>query len=302
MRHIVMGSGHRSMTLRKLLAEGFILDGAMGTQLIERGLKVGETSAAWNLERPDDVFAVHEAYRLAGAQAITTNTFAANRPMLARHGLESKFAEINRAAVSIAKRTGLPVFGDIGPSGDFLEPMGDLTVDELDRIVSEQSEILANAGVDGFLLETFSDPAEVRVTVETLRKHGLPVLATFTYERSGAGFHTMMGTTLAEAVAATQDADAVGANCGTSLSLVDYLMLADELLAAANGKPVLLQPNAGTPEQTENGHYYGVTPNDFAAFATAARVKGVSILGGCCGTTPAHIQAINSNQQRFVSD
>ncbi|HEY0866783.1 MAG TPA: homocysteine S-methyltransferase family protein [Fimbriimonas sp.] len=278
--------------MRELLKTGFVLDGAMGTQLIERGLTQGQSSALWSVDRPDDILAVHRAYADAGAQAITANTFSANRFMLAAYSMEGRLAEINRAAVDLARRTGLPVLGDIGPSGEFLEPMGDLEPEDLLAAVQEQATALADAGVDGFLVETYSDPGEMFLTLEALKEFGLPIIATFTYERH-SWFATMMGTSPAKAVAACAEADAVGANCGSSLSLEDYLVLADELLAATD-KPILLQPNAGTPKETGAGVSYDVTPEAFAEFGVLARAKGVGILGGCCGTSPAHIAALSA--------
>ena len=216
--------------------------------------------------------------------------------MLTRHGLEKRVEELNRTAVRLAKRAAdgrCLVLGDVGPCGDFLEPVGDLTDGTLAGAVRRQALYLAEEGVDGFIAETMSDPGEMHVTVSTLKQIGLPVLASYTFEKTGSSIQTMMGASPREAtlVAAHAGADAVGANCGTSLDLDDYLKIAEEIVAAAHGLPVFLQPNAGTPVMTDHGNFYSVTPDEFGRWAQCAVQMGVKIIGGCCGTTPAHIAA-----------
>lgn len=269
------------------------LDGAMGTQLIARGLKDGEPTVLWNVTRAEDVCAVHAAYVAAGAEAVTTNTFAGNLPTLERYGLADRFEELNRAAYRLAREAAGArwVLGDIGPSGDFLEPMGDLTEEGLAEFVGRQAEALE--GVDAYLVETMSDPGEVAATVRCLVKYGKPVFATFTYEPGARGLQTMMGTTPAAAVRAAVDAGAsvVGANCGSSLDLETYLELGRALLGAAGSTPVMLQPNAGAPIPDGDGFRYAVGPDEYGAWAKRARELGIAIVGGCCGTSPAHIGA-----------
>ena len=276
--------------------EVLILDGAMGTQLILRGLKMGEASIAWNVDRPQDVLAVQKSYADAGSNCLTTNTFSGSPIMMQRSGLSSRFEELNRAAVAIAKEASAGrchVLGDIGPCGDFLEPLGELEESKLAESVKKQARILVEAGVDGFIVETMSDPDEIRVSIEALVEFGLPIVASFTYERSASGMQTMMGTKPNQAVAAAigAGARAVGANCGTSLSLHDYLVLVGEILRACGGAPVMLQPNAGSPKSVGENFIYDVTPAHFATWAQAAVGMGVQLIGGCCGTTPAHIRA-----------
>jgi len=231
-------------------------DGAMGTQLIQRGMTTSECSMAWNATRPADVKAVHRAYRDAGCRLITTNSFGGSRSMLGRHGLADKVAEWNRLAAAIAADAAGPdgwVLGDVGPFGDFLEPLGDTTAAELEAIFREQITALVDGGADAILVETMSDPAELQAGVRAaLAVTHLPVVATFTYQKGPAGFRTMMGTTVADAMAAAYDAGAsiAGANCGTDLSLADYLELGREIAAAAAGRPTILQPNAGPPPVT----------------------------------------------------
>jgi len=275
-----------------------VCDGAMGTQLIQRGMTTGECGMRWNAGRPDDILAVHRAYRDAGCRLIITNSFGGTRAMLGRHGLGDMTAEWNRKAAEIAAEAAGPdgwVLGDVGPFGDFLEPMGDTTVEELEGIFREQIEALVAGGADAILVETMSDPGELAAGVRAAREvTTLPVIATYAFQKSAGEFRTMMGTPVADAMAAAYDAGAAmaGANCGTDLSLDDYLELACRITAVANGRPTILQPNAGAPRMVDGRACYSATPEDMAATARELREIGIDIVGGCCGTTPAHLAAI----------
>jgi 5-methyltetrahydrofolate--homocysteine methyltransferase len=270
----------------------------MGTQLMLRGLAPGECGMRWNEERAADVGAVHSAYVRAGCRLITTNSFGGTRAMLDRHGLGDRVLDWNRKAAALARAAAGPdgwVFGDVGPFGDFLEPLGDMTEDGLLAIFGEQIDALAEGGADAVLVETMSDPAEAAVGVRAAKSASkLPVVVTYAFQKSADGFRTMMGTPANEAIAAAlgAGADIVGANCGTDLSLDDYLALAKDLKAAAGTAPVILQPNAGAPKNTPEGVAYDATPEEMAAVALRLRDAGVSIIGGCCGTTPAHLAAM----------
>ena len=275
-----------------------VCDGAMGTQLMLRGLTPWECGMRWNEERAGDVEAVHSAYRQAGCRLITTNTFGGTRSMLDRHGLGDQVSNWNRKAAALARAAAGSdgfVFGDVGPFGDFLEPMGDTTADQLLGIFSEQIAALVEGGADAILVETMSDPGEAAVGVRAAKSvSGLPVVVTYAFQKSADGFRTMMGTSAREAIAAAFEAgaDIAGANCGTDLSLDDYVALAAELKAAAGTAPVILQPNAGAPKITPDGIAYDATPDEMANAALRLRGAGVSIIGGCCGTTPNHLAAM----------
>ena len=270
----------------------------MGTQLMARGLNPGECGMRWNAERSSDVEAVHAAYAAAGCRLITTNSFGGTRSMLARHGAEGHVAEWNKLAASLARKAAGDsgwVFGDVGPFGDFLEPLGETTEEELSEIFREQIEALVSGGADAILVETMSDPAEAAVGVRAAKSvSGLPVAVTYAFQKSGDLFRTMMGTSAAEAVARAKEAgaDIVGANCGTDLSLDDYIHLADALVAAAGDAPVILQPNAGAPKSGPDGVYYDATPDEMGATAIRLREAGVRIVGGCCGTSPSLLAAM----------
>ncbi len=275
-----------------------VCDGAMGTQLMLRGLTPGECGMRWNEERAGDVESVHSAYRKAGCRLITTNTFGGTRSMLDRHGLGGQVGSWNRKAAALARAAAGPegwVLGDVGPFGDFLEPMGDTTEDQLLGIFSEQIAALVEGGADAILVETMSDPGEAAIGVRAAKSvSGLPVVVTFAFQKSADGFRTMMGTSARDAVAAALEAgaDIAGANCGTDLSLDDYVALAAELKSAAGTAPVILQPNAGAPKTTPEGVTYDATPDEMAAAALRLQGAGVSIIGGCCGTTPGHLEAM----------
>ncbi|MEI6279510.1 MAG: homocysteine S-methyltransferase family protein [Verrucomicrobiae bacterium] len=275
-----------------------VCDGAMGTQLMMRGLTPGECGMRWNDERAGDVQAVHAAYVAAGCRLITSNSFGGTRTMLDRHGLGGRVVNWNRKAAALARAAAGPegwVFGDVGPFGDFLEPMGETTEDELQGIFCEQIAALVEGGADAILVETMSDPTEAAVGVRAAKSLcGLPVAVTFAFQKSGGEFRTMMGTSVRDAVPAVLEAgaDIVGANCGTDLNLDDYVALAREIQSAAGAVPTILQPNAGAPRSTPDGVCYDATPEEMAAAALRLRAAGISIIGGCCGTTPAHLEAM----------
>lgn len=276
-----------------------VCDGAMGTQLMLRGLAPGACGMAWNTEHPERVFDVHQAYRAAGCRLVTSNSFSGCRASLERHGLADRLAELNRAAALLAGQAAGEdgwVLGDVGPFGGFLEPMGDTTPEQLEEIFAEQIGVLVGGGVDAILVETMSDPAEAVVGVRAAKRVAsrMPVIATFAFQKSAGAFRTMMGTTVADAMAAVREAgaDIVGANCGTDLTLDDYAALGAEIVAVAGGLPVIVQPNAGAPHMVDGSLVYNASPSDMAGLAQRLRAAGVRVIGGCCGTTPAHLAAM----------
>ncbi len=276
-------------------------DGAMGTQLFARGLAAGQCGMLWNVNRPDAVAEIQQAYRNAGCHLLTTNSFGGTCFALEMHHLTDRVAELNRAAAEVARLAAGPtgwVLGDVGPFGGFLEPVGETTDEELREAFQAQISALAAGGVDAILLETMSDPAEVRVGMEAVRicSANLPIIATYAFQKTGVDeFRTMMGVTAAEAVrrSLADGADIVGANCGTALSLEDYVKLAEQLVAAAGSSPVIVQPNAGSPKMENGRIHYDATPAEMAANATRLLAAGVRIVGGCCGTTPSHLASVS---------
>ena len=276
-----------------------LADGAMGTQLMACGLPGNACGELWNVERPDLVESVHRDYRNAGCDLIITNTFGGNSPALERHGLSERAEELNRAAAAIARGVAdgqALVLGDIGPFGGFLEPYGDMTAEALTEIFARQAAALHEGGADAAIVETMADPQELTIALRAaLQVADWAVITTYAFDKSGDGtFRTMMGTSVADAIGAAIDAgaDMVGANCGTSLDLDDYVLLAEQIVAVAGTTPVLIEPNAGAPQTTEKGVIYPATPQAMAELVPRLLRTGVRALGGCCGTTPGHLRAM----------
>lgn len=284
--------------LSALKKRPLVCDGAMGTQLMAAGLKSGACGEKWNAYRSDVVEAIHRAYRQAGCDLITTNTFGGTTAALARHGAEDQMRELNLAGARAARKgagEGAWILGDIGPFGGFLEPVGDTSAAELEKIFRAQAEALYDAAVDAYIIETMSDPEEMAIAIKAAKHiRPLPVIATYAFNAAGDDFRTMMGASVADALNRAKDegADVIGANCGTSLNLEDYLRLAEKLVKAAGGTPVIIQPNAGSPVQSAGGVQYPATPEDMGQLAPKLVSAGARIIGGCCGTTPNHLAAM----------
>jgi len=288
----------------------FLLDGAMGTELIARGIEAGKCNDYLNIESPDIIFDIHRAYIEAGSDAVLTNTFGANRYALARRGFGDKVSRINTAAAQIARRAAGEqkyVLGDIGPSGDFLQPLGSLKPDELKDAFAEQAKALLAGGVDGFIIETMTALDELTIAIEAAKlvAGDLPVFASMAFDKASGDYRTMMGVDVESAVAkiVSLGVNTVGFNCGT-VSLDEYVELAGKYVSAAktlektqvtgHGARVTIfaEPNAGKPELVEGRAVYNVSPEDFAAAAEKIHLAGINTIGGCCGTTPAHIEAV----------
>ncbi len=288
-----MTRDERTALLRERLQRGLLIcDGAIGTMLSAAGHSAGESLDAYNVTRPDAVRAVHRAYRDAGATLITTNTFQANSISLARHNLAARAAEFNRAGAQLVREVvgdDLFVAGDIGPTGALLEPYGDLTEAEARASFDGQARALAEGGVDMFIIETFTALEEARLAVAAAAATGLPVAASLSFDPNG---RTVFGVTPTQAAEGLAEAGAtvVGANCGT-ISPAEMVAIIAQF-RQATGLPLIAQPNAGRPQRTDSGTVFPETPEDFAASAPAFRELGVTLLGGCCGTTPQHIAAI----------
>jgi 5-methyltetrahydrofolate--homocysteine methyltransferase len=286
-------------TIERLTCAGpVVTDGAWGTQLQQRGLPVGACPDAWNLTQPQDVLEVARAYVEAGSRVILTNTFGANRFVLARHGLAEKTADINRAGVDISRRAAADralVFASVGPSGVMLM-MGRVSEDELKTAFAEQTQAIAQAGADGIVIETMSDPAEASLAVAAARETGLPVVACMTFDSGAKKDRTMMGATPEQAAVqlAAAGADVLGANCGHGIAgMVEVC----RRLRAAVDRPIWIKANAGLPESVDGETVYRQTPAEFAAYVPQLLEAGASFIGGCCGTTPDFIRAVVKRMQ-----
>ena len=212
----------RTSLKERIKQEPLILDGAMGTELIARNIQVGTCNEYLNIDSADIISDIHKAYLLAGSDAVITNTFGANKYALSRHGCAEQAARINKAGAQIARQaTGEEkyVLGDIGPSGDFLEPLGALNPDELRDAFAAQAEALLAGDVDGFIIETMTALDEAVIAIEAAKSIAgdLPVLVSMSFDKAGDSFKTMMGVGVEAAVSriVPLNADAIGFNCGT---------------------------------------------------------------------------------------
>jgi methionine synthase I (cobalamin-dependent) len=281
-------------TLEKLIASGpVVTDGAWGTQLQSRGLPVGACPDGWNLSHPQAVEAVARAYVEAGSRIILTNTFGANRFILARHDLADRVAEINAAGIEISRRAAgdrAMVFASLGPSGVMLM-MGEVSEDDLRTGFSDQARAMAAAGADAIVVETMSDPAEACLAVAAAKATGLPVVACMTFDSGAKLDRTMMGTTPEQAAEQllAAGADVIGANCGQGVA--GYVEICRRL-HAASGRPVWVKANAGLPEMRGGQTHYVQTAEQFAAFVPQLVAAGAGFVGGCCGTSPEFIRAV----------
>jgi homocysteine S-methyltransferase len=269
-----------------------VCDGAMGTWLYAKGVFINRCFDGLNLTQPALVSDVHEEYVKAGADVIETNTFGANRIKLASFGLGDKVRAINAEGVKIARgasRGRAYVAGAIGPLGIRIEPWGRVGIDEAQEYFREQAEALAEAGVDLFIVETFRDLNEIRAAVAAVRRAcALPVVAQMTTEEDGSSLDGTPPEEFAPALEAT-GADVIGLNCSVGPA---PLLESIERMASVTRARLSVQPNAGKPRDIEGRTIYLSSPEYMASYARRFVQKGVRLVGGCCGTTPAHTRQI----------
>lgn len=277
-----------------------LADGAVGTELIARGLPPGTPPAAWNLARPDQVRAVAASYFEAGCEIILTNTFGAGRFQLERHGLDGQTAEINRTAARIVREVcggSALVSGCVGPSGKFLITE-EVSEEELYRAFREQADAQKEGGAEILTVMTMSCAVEMAAAVRAAVDAGFEVIASMTYEKKNGEYRTMMGVSPETAVRAAEDAgaSAVGANCGGG---VDQYVELVPVLRALTALPVYIKGNAGLPELENGRAVYRMDPAAFASFVPALLEGGADIVGGCCGTGSAHLAAVKPLLDRW---
>ena len=286
-----------STTLRHLIADGraHVADGAMGTMLYGRGVFVNVCYDELNVEQPDMVREVHEEYVHAGAEILETNTFGANPVKLSGFGLDRRTEAINRAGAELAREAAAgraSVAGAVGPLGIRIEPWGATSFEEAVDFFRRQVRGLLEGGVDGFCLETFSDLSELEAAFRAVRSlTDLPVLAQVTIGENGA---TPGGTTMeaAGAAMAAWGVEVAGINCSVGPAI---MLDAVERLAASSGLPASAQPNAGLPRVVENRQIYMASPEYMGQYARRLIAAGARFVGGCCGTTPAHVRKIRDH-------
>ena len=293
--------------LLEVIQENVLLgDGAMGTQLHEAGLGPGECGELWNIEQPGKILAIQRRYVEAGSDCIITNTFGGNPVLLRKRNLEEKCHEIHRAAAEIARRAvgedGY-VLGDLGPFGDFLQPLGKYSEEEIAEAFAAQAMGLLEGGADAIIIETMGAIEEVTAAIRGARKAGAKiVIASMTYTSAGDNFHTMTGATPEEAGGVLDDlgADIIGVNCGTGLDIQDQIRIVQQYTSVTK-RPIIAQPNAGSPEMVEGRVIYRETPEKMASHVAELAGVGARIIGGCCGTTPDHIRLFRAEVDRFNS-
>ncbi|MFM8922152.1 MAG: homocysteine S-methyltransferase family protein [Candidatus Nanopelagicaceae bacterium] len=276
-----------------------ISDGAMGTMLQGKGLTDGGAPELWNVENPGAIEEVLEEYAAAGANLITTNTFGGTRGRLQMHGLEDRLFELNKAGAQIARKVadrhpGCYVMGDVGPSGELMEPMGTMTLDDAKALFSDQIKALVAGGVDAILIETMSDLQEVEAAVKAAKEvaPNLPIIVTFSFDTN---LRTMMGVKPAVAVKtlAAEGVRIIGANCGRGVD--EMRVIAKELTEArVDGVYIITQSNAGLPKLVGGDFIYDGTPEEMAKYAQEMKALGVNVIGSCCGSTPAHTAAMKA--------
>ena len=279
--------------LKELLKRDYvILDGAMGTNLFMKGLTSGECPESWNIDNPKKIFEIHESFVDAGSDIIVTNTFGGNQFRLKLHQLESKVKELNYSGAQIARKSaGKKVFiaGSIGPSGEILEPLGNLKYELAVKAFGEQSLALAEGGVDMLWLETFSDIKELQAALEGSMQTGLPIVATMSFDTAGK---TMMGVSPNEFVSFMEkqhNVFAYGANCGLGF---DELLQTVGEMQNAGGKNIVAKSNLGIPVFHNGLIKYNTTEKSLLDYAVKARNMGALFIGGCCGTEAKHIKKV----------
>lgn len=286
-------------TLLERLAAGEILvsDGAMGTFLHAKGLAAGENPESWCVSHPDAVKEIAAAYLDAGSDLVETNSFGGTHFKLRPYGLADKVTEFNRAAAALAKAAAGPerlVAASVGPTGHIVEEEGgDTTPQQLYDAFKEQVLALAAGGADAICVETMSSLTEAVQAIRAAKENTrLPVICTFTFEHGAKGFRTMMGVRPDRAVreAAAAGADVVGANCGNGIA--NMIEITRQIRAAAPEVPILIHANAGAPVLEDGKTVFKETPEYMGSRVAELIAAGANIVGGCCGTTPAHIAAM----------
>jgi methionine synthase I (cobalamin-dependent) len=270
----------------------YLFDGAMGTMLYSKGVFINKCYDELNLRNPEIVLEVHKQYVRAGAEIVETNTYGANRVKLRGFGIEDELRDINMRAVELARKAAgdsVYVAGAIGPLGIRIEPYGPTATEEAREFFRQQAAALREAGVDLFILETFSNIVEIEQAIAAIREiSNIPVIAQMTI---GTDVRTVYGDAprdIAQRLDAA-GADVIGLNCSVG---PDVLLDAVEEMSSVSAKKISAQPNAGLPRDVNGRQMYMASPDYMAKYAKRLIHKGVKFLGGCCGTTPEHIKVM----------
>jgi 5-methyltetrahydrofolate--homocysteine methyltransferase len=271
-----------------------VLDGATGTELMARGLTMGESPERWNLEHPDRVQEVHRGYYDAGSDIVLTNTFGGSRLKLQPYGLEGQVAEVNKRGADCARKVcpeGAFVGGDMGPTGKFLKPVGPHEPEEFQDAFEEQALALQEGGADLIVIETMYDLNEALLALAAAKKTGLPVVVSLTFSKKKRGYFTLMGDKPADAFEKLREegAFAAGSNCTLVSSEMAGLLEETKELPPF---PLYTKPNAGQPRMEEDKAVYDADPDSFLEDLKKMVPLGARMIGGCCGTSPLFISRL----------
>jgi len=281
--------------LERLSRGPMVSSGAVGTMLQSKGLPPVTTFEEYNLSHPEAVAEIHSAYCEAGAEMIGTNTFGANPLKLKKAGLADKAYRLNYEGARIARKAApkdIFVFAAIGPSGEFLAPLGEIAPEEMYEVYKSQIRALVEGGVDILSLRTFTDLEELKIALRAAKENAkLPVIASMTFDLGQKGFRTMMGVDVKASVEGMVEAGAevIGSNCGRGME--EMVPLMKEMRNYYQGN-LTAQPNAGLPQLIEGKARYTQSPEEFASWVPSLLEAGVNLIGGCCGTTPAHTRKV----------
>ena len=273
-----------------------LLDGAMGTQLAAHNLEMGGRN---NLTNPDKVLEIHKAYSQLGCRLLTTNTLTMNRIYIETHNVNLDVRQVNHAGAKLAKQAAGDkqyVLGDISSTGQLLKPYGTYSESDFYDTFKEQAQILAESGVDGFIIETICDLQEALCALRACKDNfSIPVIVSISFTTETKGARTIMGNTAQQCAEKLTEAgaDVIGTNCGdldpSQMSKVVSMIKSNTVL------PVLAQPNAGKPKLIDNVTVFDMSPTLFASGIKECLNAGATLIGGCCGTTPQHINAVANN-------
>jgi len=278
-----------------------LFDGGMGSEIIKRGIKPGKLPDLLNIEEPQVIKSIHQAYYGAGSDMVQTNTFGSSYLNLKNHKLEERLVEINQKALEIINKI-CPknhlIVGDIGPSGVFKPPVGKATIDKWQSSFKKQVEVL-NSGVDLWHIETVSDIEEMRAAIRAVKEvSSKPIISSMTYKKTKRGFFTIMGDSLEKCVdiQINEGAGVIGSNCTLgSNEMIDLMKKFNEV----TDRPISIKPNAGKPRLEGSSTIYDQTVQEFARDIIEIMHLGAKIVGGCCGTSPKTIETIKNKMNQF---